>query len=160
MKTRKLFYFDACQNIDELKAQYRNLCKLHHPDKGGNLETMQAVNAEYAYIVENLNSFFYCHNEAEQKTDLNKFASIIEKIEGLPLDIEIIGAWLWVSGNTYIYRAELKEAGLMFAPLKKMWYYRPYEFRSSNFEPLPIEEIRKKYGSTFIQHKTVNQLSN
>jgi hypothetical protein len=159
MKTRKLFYFDTCQNIDELKKQYRNLCKLHHPDKGGDTETMQAVNAEYAYIVENLNTFFYCENETEQKADLSRFASIIEQIEGLPLDIEIIGAWLWVSGNTYPYRVELKTAGLMFAPVKKMWYYRPAEFRSSNFKPLPIEEIRNKYGSFSVQHKTVNQLS-
>lgn len=100
MKTQTLFYFDRCQNIDELKLMYRNLCKLHHPDRGGDTATMQAINNEYANIVEHLDTFFYCHNEEEQKKDLNLFASIINKIENLPVEIEIIGAWLWVSGNT------------------------------------------------------------
>ena len=159
MKTHKLFYFDSCQNIDELKTQYRNLCKLHHPDRGGSTEKMQEVNAEYSYIVLNLNSFFFCHNEEEQKRDLTIFASIIEKIERLPLEIEIIGSWLWVSGNTYPYRKELKESGLLFAPVKKVWYYRPEEFKSSNFEPLPLDQIRAKYGTITIQNKVSHQLN-
>lgn len=159
MKTQQLHYFEPCQNIDELKIMFRNLCKLNHPDRGGSTATMQEINQEYSYIVQHLNTFFYCHNEEEQKKDLNLFASIIEKIEMLPLKIEIIGPWLWVSGNTYPYKKELKQAGLFFAPSKKMWYYRPAEFKSSNFEPLPMDEIRKKYGTTSVSNKIYNQLN-
>lgn len=159
MKTQTLHYFEPCQNIDELKLMYRNLCKLHHPDRGGDTATMQAVNIEYAYIVAHLNTFFVCHDAETQSKDLTLFAEIINKIENLPVNIEVIGAWLWVSGNTYPYRNELKTAGLMFAPVKKVWYYRPSEFKSTNFEPLPMADIRKKYGSTLISNHVCNQLN-
>lgn len=39
--------FYAARNLSELKHQYRKLAARYHPDKGGDLETMQAINAEY-----------------------------------------------------------------------------------------------------------------
>nr|DAG39638.1 MAG TPA: Large polyvalent protein associated domain 29 [Bacteriophage sp.] len=44
MKTN---FFAACQTLDELKAEFRRLAMLHHPDRGGDTATMQAVNAEF-----------------------------------------------------------------------------------------------------------------
>lgn len=155
----KLQFFESCQSIEELKSMYRNLCKLHHPDRGGDVKIMQAINAEYSFICQNLNSFFVCNNEKETAEDLQIFASIIEKIEMLPVDIEVIGSWLWISGNTYPHRQILKDAGLMFAPKKKVWYYRPEDFKSSNFQPLEMDEIRHKYGSTKIENKFKPQLN-
>ena len=155
----KLQFFESCQSIEELKSMYRNLCKLHHPDRGGDVKIMQAINAEYSFICQNLNSFFVCNNEKETAEDLQIFASIIEKIEMLPVDIEVIGSWLWISGNTYPHRQILKDAGLMFAPKKKVWYYRPEDFKSSNFQPLEMDEIRHKYGSTKIENKLKPQLN-
>lgn len=155
----KLNFFQPCRSIDELKSMYRNLCKLHHPDRGGDVLTMQAVNSEYSYICQNLDRFFVCENHQETAKDLKTFAGIIEKIEMLPLDIEVIGSWLWISGNTYPHRQILKDAGLMFAPKKKVWYYRPEEFKSSNFKPLEMDEIRQKYGSTRIENKFKPQLN-
>jgi hypothetical protein len=155
----KLNYFQPCKNIDELKFMYRSLCKLHHPDRGGDVKTMQAVNAEYAYICQNLKDFFVCENEEQTVQDLKIFAEIIEKIEMLPVEIEVIGSWLWISGNTYPHRQILKDVGLMFALKKKLWYYRPEEFKSSNFRPLEMDEIRHKYGSTKIENKFKPQLN-
>ena len=155
----KLQFFESCQSIEELKSMYRNLCKLHHPDRGGDVKIMQAINAEYSFICQNLNSFFVCNNEKETAEDLQIFASIIEKIEMLPVDIEVIGSWLWISGNTYPHRQILKDAGLMFAPKKKVWYYRPEDFKSSNFQPLEMDEIRHKYGSTKIENNFKQQLN-
>lgn len=40
-------WFDNPQSIEQLKKQYRQLAKKHHPDAGGNNEIMQAINAEY-----------------------------------------------------------------------------------------------------------------
>lgn len=40
-------YFIGCNNLDELKREYRRLCMLHHPDRGGDTVIMQAINAEY-----------------------------------------------------------------------------------------------------------------
>lgn len=40
-------YFTACTTLEELKAEYRRLALLHHPDVGGDEEAMKAINAEY-----------------------------------------------------------------------------------------------------------------
>lgn len=40
-------YFTNCQTLDELKKEFRRLCMLHHPDRGGDTATMAAINAEY-----------------------------------------------------------------------------------------------------------------
>jgi len=45
-------YFNG-KNLDEIKTEYRRLALENHPDKGGNTETMQEINAEFeiAYLV-------------------------------------------------------------------------------------------------------------
>lgn len=40
-------YFTNCRTLDELKKEYRRLAMLHHPDRGGDTETMKAINNEY-----------------------------------------------------------------------------------------------------------------
>lgn len=40
-------YFTTCKTLDELKKEFRRLAMLHHPDHGGDTETMKAINAEY-----------------------------------------------------------------------------------------------------------------
>lgn len=40
-------YFTNCRTLDELEHEFRRLCMLHHPDRGGDTATMQAINAEY-----------------------------------------------------------------------------------------------------------------
>jgi len=40
-------YFENISTLEELRKQYKELLKLHHPDNGGNLEIMQEINAEY-----------------------------------------------------------------------------------------------------------------
>lgn len=40
-------YFAQCKNLEELKKEFRRLAMLHHPDRGGDVETMKAINNEY-----------------------------------------------------------------------------------------------------------------
>lgn len=40
-------YFINCHTLDELKKEFRRLCLIHHPDRGGDNDTMAAINAEY-----------------------------------------------------------------------------------------------------------------
>lgn len=40
-------YFVNCKTLDELKREYRRLAMIYHPDVGGDVETMQAINAEF-----------------------------------------------------------------------------------------------------------------
>lgn len=40
-------YFTNCATLDDLKKEFRRLCMIHHPDRGGDTATMAAINAEY-----------------------------------------------------------------------------------------------------------------
>lgn len=40
-------FFVNCNTLEELKKEYRRLAMIHHPDVGGTVEEMQAINAEY-----------------------------------------------------------------------------------------------------------------
>ena len=44
-------YFKEILTQDELKALYRRLALLYHPDKGGNHDKMQMINREYNYLL-------------------------------------------------------------------------------------------------------------
>ena len=47
---RKKMYFKNIESIEDLKQQYKKLAMENHPDKGGNTETMQAINNEYEQL--------------------------------------------------------------------------------------------------------------
>ncbi len=40
-------YFTDVKEKKDLKSKYRRLSLINHPDKGGKLDKMQAINAEY-----------------------------------------------------------------------------------------------------------------
>ena len=40
-------YFENISTLEDLRIQYKELLKLHHPDNGGDLQIMQEINAEY-----------------------------------------------------------------------------------------------------------------
>jgi hypothetical protein len=155
MKTN---YFEKCRSLEEVKKKYKELAMLHHPDKGGTTATMQEINLQYKNILKN--PFFDLSDISEEdKNEFIKYPDIIDKIIGLHgLKIELIGNWIWISGNTFIHKDILKKTGFFFAPKKVLWYYRPAEYKSTNTKPKSIDEIRNKYGSNIIENSTRNNL--
>lgn len=145
-------YFHDCKTIDEIKARYKQLAKQHHPDCGGDTGTMQAINVEYAYACahaikgENLST----EETAERIRLSEEYRQVLEHIIHLPnIFIELVGNWIWVTGNTFPVKSKLKEAGLFFASKKVAWYYRAEEYKTKGGKKT-LEEIRRKYGSETI----------
>jgi curved DNA-binding protein CbpA len=141
------------QSLEDLKRQYYKLAKTYHPDAGGTDELMKQLNNEYEKLFqqvsrgENLTA-----EEKQNETKISDvFREIINQIIKYPgLNIEIVGHWVWISGNTYPIRQALKEAEFLWASAKKMWFWRPEEYKSRSRDELSIEEIRRKYGSTLV----------
>jgi hypothetical protein len=150
-----MIYFNGCRTMDEIKAQYKKLAKENHPDHGGDTATMQAINTEYAFACahaikgENLSA-----EETEAKIKFSElYREAIEKISNLPgIMIEAVGFWIWVTGNTYPVRKELKAANFFFASKKLAWYFRSDEYKTKGGKK-SLEEIRRKYGSEKINSK-------
>jgi hypothetical protein len=147
-------FFKNCKSLEEVKKLYKELAFKHHPDRGGNTATMQQINLEYHSILKNP-FFAFTEQSEEDQREFIKYPEIINQIivfQGII--IELIGNWIWISGNTYQYRCELKQIGFYFAPKKVMWYYRPSDYKSTNRTPKTIESIRNKYGSQTIESKS------
>ncbi len=88
---------------------------------------------------------------------MNDALNAIINLDGL--EIEICGAWVWVSGNTFAHKAALKGAVFHYAGKKKKWYFRPEDWASSSRGSLDMEQIRDKYGSATPKRQTHTALA-
>lgn len=144
-------YFANCRTLDELKKEYRRLVMLHHPDRGGDTATIQAINAEHDAVFETLKRRHNADNdEFHQTTEApEEFRNIILallKLDGLT--VELCGSWLWISGNTRPHKEALKAAGCRWSSSKKMWYWRHQEDGAHwSRGKKSMQQIRMKYGS-------------
>lgn len=144
-------YFINIKTLDDLKAEYRRLAMKHHPDKGGDLETMKAINAEHDSLFELLKAQ---HNagadEYHQTTETAEmFRDIIDLLLTLDgLEVELCGSWLWIGGDTKQHKDALKAAGCKWSQNKGLWYWRhPEEGRKWRKTKTTMSDIRTKYGS-------------
>ena len=158
-------YFENISTLEELRKQYKELLKLHHPDNGGNVSEMQEINAEYDRLFKILkdqheNNYSSDNSSAENnysnmKYDFaedEKLREMLNKIIHFDgIDIELVGAWIWLSGNTYAYKKELKDLGFKWASKKKMWYWHSEAFRKMSRKTLSMDEIRNYYGSMKVE---------
>lgn len=158
-------YFNNVLDLSELRKQYKELLKQYHPDNGGNVADMQEINAEYDKIFKTLkanhdskthdnkatdgnNQSDYNNNMYDWKND-KALREALEKIINFDgIDIQICGQWIWISGNTYQYKKELKEIGFKWASKKKQWYFHTETFRKRSKKVLSMDEIIDYYGST------------
>lgn len=144
-------YFANCKTLEDLKKEYRRLAMIHHPDVGGTVEEMQAINAAYDALHEVLKQ---AHNqqadEYHQTTETpEEYREIIETLLRMDgLEVELCGSWLWIGGETRKHKDELKAAGCRWSSNKKLWYWRHVEeghrWHKGN---KTMSQIRSKYGS-------------
>ena len=144
-------YFANVKTLDELKAEYRRLAMKHHPDVGGDLETMKAINAEHDKLFEilkdqhNKTADEY-HQTTETAEEFREIISALLRLSGL--DVELCGSWLWIGGNTREHKDRLKKLGCRWSQNKKLWYWHhPEEGRKWYKGKKTMGEIRTKYGS-------------
>jgi predicted solute-binding protein len=69
----------------------------------------------------------------------------------------LVGAWIWVTGNTRPNKEILKAAGFLFASKKVAWYFRTAEYKVSKGGKKSLDEIREKYGSEVLNGNNGNR---
>lgn len=151
-------YFKNVKTFDELKKAYRDLMKKYHPDLNPDkekeyTEITKIINNEFEYLFKTLpnqrknkdNEFY----EAKKEYDTpQEFMNIINKIIIYKnIQIDIIGSWLWVSGETKPIKEILKNLKFKWHDVRKMWYLK-FTTQKSTLCDLTIEELKNIYGGT------------
>jgi hypothetical protein len=161
-KLNGLFDTSIINDIDSLKKEYFKLAKKYHPDAGGTTAQFQNLQSEYEVLLNKLlaGSKLTEDQKANELIIDEAIRAVIDQLIGLEgINIELIGKWLWISGNTYPVKEQIKKAGLM--PIKKQgkfyWVYKGVE--SSGRGKLTMEEIKARYGSQKVDIKELKKIS-
>lgn len=138
-------FFQSVTSAEEAKKLYRKLARENHPDAGGNTEIMAQINNEYDEYRKN--SYVRQDSSADFKAKIDA----IIKFDGI--DIEIIGTWIWVSGDTYAIRKELGKDGLgfQFSKNKKAWYWYEGEYKAMHRKNFTLDEVRGMHDTKTVK---------
>ena len=147
-------YFSNPQTLEDLKKQYRELAFKYHPDRGGSNEAMKAVNNEYDELFKDLKDIHrtkegetYTATQTTGETS-EQFKDIINELMKMDyIVIEIIGCFIWVTGNTKTYKDKLKELKFQWHSKKFAWYLKPEDYKKRSHKDYDLEEIREMYGT-------------
>lgn len=156
-----LKWFKGVKTQKEAKSLYHKLCRQYHPDISGRDTTaeMQEINAEFERVFEALpkdSKSKATENNTTERQEQNgnettrqtaqRFMKIIQRLvkcEGLT--IEIVGSWIWLSGDTYKYMRCIKQMGFMYSAKHKKYYLSDGDStrRGSRYT---FEQICDRYG--------------
>lgn len=145
-------FFQSVTTLEELKKQYRKLALQHHPDRGGNEKDFIALKEEYDQLFKQL-------NDTDELSDT--YTDIINALmKYSEINIEIIGTWIWVTGETYSIRKELGKGGLGFSYSKKKtaWYWHEGEYKKHHKKTFSLDEIRTMHDSKIIKTSSTKPL--
>lgn len=151
-------FFKQVQTIEELKKEFRKLAFIHHPDCGGDPESMKQLNLEYEIMFKKLQTT--STNKKDHAALEDDFREVIDKlINIMDIEIEICGTWVWISGDTKPNAAKLKEAGFRWASKKLMWYWHSPEEKTYSRGKKTMDQIREVYGSSKVERNFQPSLS-
>ncbi|MGH1472678.1 MAG: J domain-containing protein [Cellvibrionaceae bacterium] len=156
----KILDVSGTLNPEAIKKAYRKASSKYHPDKGGSVQMMQAVNEAYEALKDFDGSLEAGDNGAGYSESLNEAINKVLVLSGV--EVEVCGAWVWVTGDTKPHAKALgrKEggAGFYFAKKKSAWYFRPDDWKSSARGQWSLDDIRDQYGSTKLEGKTQKKI--
>lgn len=153
-------WFKNCQTAESIKERYKNLVKQYHPDVSNYDSTaeMQEINAEFEEVFNKYknihesaegNTYTAQQNSTETSEEFMKIINSLINCEGL--NIELVGRWIWLTGNTYSYKDIIKQLGFKWANTKKAWYWHTAEDSTVNRKRMSLEQIKEKYGCQSFQ---------
>jgi hypothetical protein len=148
-------WFKDIKTLDELRSMYRKLAFLHHPDRGGSTADMQEINNEYDILSKRLINSNTTFSEGRKSWEEFVSSEIRNKLNEIifleDIIIEIIGSWIWVTGNTRAVKEELKSHGFKFSPNKLAWYWQSGDYHKLSRKQFSLDDLRILYGSDEVE---------
>ena len=165
-----MIHFKNCKDLNELKNEYRKLCKVLHPDKGGSHAGFIAMQNEFDILSKKLK--FSTGFEADKDFNANKFYDLVQKFDALlDIDINFVGSFIWLTDTQgaagAMYRQietikSIKVEGLnvpRWANKKKSWYFSPEDYKQKTGSNKTLEQLKTKYQGQTVQTKKSVSLS-
>lgn len=141
---------DVTEN--EIKKAFKKLAVKYHPDKNPlGAEMMKMINAAKDFLMLHLDKIAGFQSQEPEayydySEEMEKVLNALQALSGVVF--EVIGNWVWISGETKEHKETFKELGCRWAFKKKQWFYRPEEHKSTyNRRERSIDEIREMYGT-------------
>ena len=95
----------------------------------------------------------------ENTETANQFRDIIDALLRMKgVEIEVIGCFIWLSGNTKEHKDGIKAMGFKWHSKKKMWYKSPEDYRKKSRRNYDMDEIREMYGTSGKMYGNSNEL--
>jgi hypothetical protein len=137
--------FFGCVSADQVQLRYDELTKIFSDQE----EMLQSLKTEYSTLMSVLTESKPVEEVKEETFTVADIIKLVqERFNPEGLKLELSGTWIWLSGaGTFAIKEGLKQLGFRYSVNKKSFYWRSDEDRSANSKPVPIELIRKKYGS-------------
>lgn len=151
-------YLNNIETLEQLKKAYRKLCFKLHPDVGGSDEEMKILNAEYEIMFERVKNI-HVNKDGEfynKETDEapHEFRDLIEQLLKMAdIEVEIIGTFVWVTGDTKPHKEALKALGFRWHSKKKCWYKAPRGYHRRGGGEYSLDDIRQMYTSVKVNRK-------
>ena len=160
-------YFVNVETIEELKKEYKKLVMKLHPDLNKEFDTtsqFQEMQNEYNIMFEKVKNIFTNEKgekyNKENNENIETFKNIIDKIVYFEnVKIEIIGTWLWLSGNTKEYKDIIKSLGFRWSQNKIAWYYHEGSYRKNNNTKYSLDDLRTKFGTESVENERMLKLA-
>jgi hypothetical protein len=116
---------------------------------------MKAVNNEYDELFPRLKDIHktkegetYTAKQSSTET-ADQFKDLITELMRMDgIIIEIIGCFVWVTGETKPNKDGLKALGFKWHSNKLAWYLAPENYRKRSRRELDLDEIRTMYGTS------------
>jgi hypothetical protein len=152
------------KNLDSLKDAFRKAARKYHPDHGGDVEVMKLVNAAYETLKDRFTEWTaYQARAAVRNTEPNIADSLLEKINRVRhlagIKIEVIGTWIWITGDTKPAKELFKDLGFKFSGRKLAWYYHEGGFRKASKKKFDLDDIRYMFGTEEIETETASSVA-
>jgi len=140
---------------EDIKKAYKKASLKHHPDRNQDnpiaAEIMKAINTAFDFLMANFEKInqYQSSEESERYNYGEEMERVLMELNGLAgVIFEVIGNWIWISGDTKTHKEALKTLGCKWAPKKAKWFFRPEEYKARrNRKEHSIDEIREMYGT-------------
>ena len=160
-------WFAGASTVGAIRSLYHKLAMQWHPDRGGDNETMKQINLAYEKALEQRDGEVskgfdgqpheYHYNAAWEREVMQKVLELLSlRLDGI--EVEMIGTWVWVSGDTKPVKDALKAHGLRWHSKRLMWYWHRPTYRHT-YSDVDTDTLRWMYGSKRFEAEAENAVA-